>query len=85
MSRSRRRKPFFSYFYAESDKPGKVVYNRVMRRLTRQLMKKDPELGQDLAPQKPDEVRDIWDLPKEGKHYRSPHISEDYLRKLMRK
>lgn len=87
LSRSHRKHPFFSWTCADSDACAKRFCNRKFRRKTKELLRIDPIVGQDLAPRKPTEVMDSYDFPKDGKRFyiRGKFLDDSYFDKLLRK
>lgn len=63
MSRSGKKNPFFGNC-AYSDKKGKQQANRKIRRKNRLEILRESESFSSLR-----EVSDIWDFPKDGKHF----------------
>jgi hypothetical protein len=63
MSKSRRRTPIIGMTMAESDKDGKRMANRRLRRQVRVALQEDRE------PALLREVSDVWTFPKDGKQW----------------
>ncbi|GAB3924179.1 hypothetical protein [Mucilaginibacter myungsuensis] len=75
MARSKRKTPIFGQTTASSEKLDKRRWNRVFRRITK------TKLGlEDETPVRMEEVSNVWDGAKDGKHYYSGHTLKD-LRK----
>lgn len=76
MSRSRKKHPISGFTKAESEKQDKRDANRVLRRMTREQVRK----GQDVLPI-PREVSNPWLMAKDGKRAFSPERFPQVLRK----
>ena len=93
MSRSYRHTPIIGNC-SHSDKPGKAKANRKLRVAERSVLAAlslDSDSGSDSGSDKDGllmpilrEVSNVWDFPKDGKHYMKRH-KEAWCRKYMRK
>lgn len=66
MSRSRKKTPVRGVTGARSEKTDKRQINRAIRKRTRKALRKDGDLQ---VPPDPREVRDVWDMAKDGKYF----------------
>lgn len=66
MSRSRRKSPVRGVTGARSEKTEKRKLNRALRNRTKRKIMKDPELE---VPPDPRELKDVWDMAKDGKYF----------------
>jgi hypothetical protein len=73
MSRSRRKNKIFGMTKADSEKQDKRLANRAMRR----IIKQSDFLNEDLILPIMDEVRNIWSMDKDGKHYWADATKKD--------
>jgi len=64
MSRSIRKTKIFGYTTAETDKQDKRRWNRVFRKVSKNLIRLEKE-----APVKIQDVTSVWDGSKDGKQY----------------
>lgn len=83
MSRSIRHTPIIGNAGGESDKPGKAQANRKLRVHTRLAIIACTDFEGLLVPVLR-EVSNVWDFPKDGKHYMKNRKASWY-RKYMRK
>lgn len=63
MSRSRKKNPVVTYVNCKSQKKGKRQCNKRFRRITRQMIHRDPDL-----PKYKKEVMDVWYMEGDGKY-----------------
>jgi hypothetical protein len=82
MSRSYRRNPFCGHTCAKSDKPGKVLANRSLRRHAVVAIRSCLDFDGFIDPI-PNDVSSPWDFPKDGKQ-RVERTSK-YFRLVLRK
>ncbi len=82
MSRSFRHTPVIGITCAESDKPGKVIANRTLRRHANQAIASCTDFDELVVPVLR-EVSSVWSFPKDGKQWlrRSLRDYAKYLRK----
>lgn len=66
MSRSRKKTPVRGVTGAPSEKADKRQINRALRKRGRKTLQDDPE--RLIAPDRR-EVRDVWDMAKDGKYF----------------
>lgn len=66
MSRSRKKTPVRGVTGARSEKTDKRQINRALRKRVRKTLLDDPE--RLIAPDRR-EVRDVWDMAKDGKYF----------------
>ena len=88
MSRSRRHTPISGITGAESEKKDKKIANKQMRTRTRDLLRAAMHADEEedlVFPDHLNEVSDVWDANKDGKHYYGAHESEDWYKRMMRK
>jgi len=64
MSRSKRHIPICGVTTAKSEKKDKRIYNRILRRKTKELIRKK-EI--DKLPKSLKEIVDVWSMDKDGK------------------
>ena len=83
MARSYRRNPIIGAC-SHSDKPGKLIANRALRRRVRQTLHTSNDFDGLVLPHLR-EVSDVWDFPKDGKCIMFGWDDKEALRKLMRK
>lgn len=76
MSRSRRKNPVTGHTGARSEKWWKRRWNRVFRRRTKEALLRGEEPPADL-----NEISELWDGPKDGKHRFDKEEFPQYMRK----
>jgi len=63
LSRSRRRTPIFGNTTCHSEKKDKQLYHKALRKRSKQALRQGKEMPHH------NEVADVWDFGKDGKHY----------------
>jgi hypothetical protein len=86
MAHSFRHTPVIGITTARSDKPGKKVASRKLRKRVRMALLECPDFDNLVVPLQR-EVSDVWDFPKDGKRRMNLNDSDycDLYRKYMRK
>lgn len=77
MSKSFKKRPYIKYG-GDSDKKSRTIANKKLRKINKQILKRDPESGEFKLLR---EVSDTWDFASDGLAYYSKNCKKEWLRK----